>query len=190
MLKPIDIHNAEFKRSFKGYNEEEVDNFLAKILSKYESIYQENKELYDRVKELEEEIRKYQSKEDDIYGLITLTRETVTEAKQIAAQHGQSVVDEATAKAKAIIEEAKGQAEQILRDSERQLEQKQRRIKELVSKEQEFKNKMRTLMETFWAMLEDLDAYSSLVDDEVKTTKVYKELATADAHFDAEEIDC
>ncbi len=49
---------------------------------------------------------------------------------------------------------------------------------------------MRTLMETFWAMLEDLDAYSSLVDDEVETTKVYKELAAADAHFDAEEIDC
>lgn len=189
MLKPIDIHNAEFKRSFKGYNEEEVDSFLAKIVSKYESIYQENKELSNRVKELEGEIRKYQNKEDDIFGLITLTRETVTEAKQIAASHGQSVVDEATAKAKAMIEEAKGQAQQVLRDSERQLEQKQRRIKDLVNKEREFKNKMRTLMETFWAMLEDLDAYAKTADDEVEATKVYKELATADPDLDSEETD-
>ena len=30
MLKPIDIHNMEFKRVFKGY--EEVDDFLAEIV--------------------------------------------------------------------------------------------------------------------------------------------------------------
>ena len=27
MLKPIDIHNMEFKRVFKGYDPEEVDDF-------------------------------------------------------------------------------------------------------------------------------------------------------------------
>ena len=28
MLTPVDIHNKEFKRSFRGYNEEEIDDFL------------------------------------------------------------------------------------------------------------------------------------------------------------------
>ena len=39
MLRPIDIHNAEFKRSFKGYNEQEVDAFLEKV---GEKAYEEN----------------------------------------------------------------------------------------------------------------------------------------------------
>ena len=31
MLRPIDIHNAEFKRSFRGYNESEVDQFCPEL---------------------------------------------------------------------------------------------------------------------------------------------------------------
>lgn len=45
MLKPIDIHNMEFKRVFKGYDPEEVDDFLADIVLKYEAVYQENRKL-------------------------------------------------------------------------------------------------------------------------------------------------
>ena len=28
MLTPLDIHNKEFKRGFRGYNEEEVDKYV------------------------------------------------------------------------------------------------------------------------------------------------------------------
>ena len=28
MLTPMDIHNKEFKRSFRGYNEDEIDEVL------------------------------------------------------------------------------------------------------------------------------------------------------------------
>ncbi len=49
MLKPIDIHNMDFTRSFKGYNPEEVDDFLATIVTKYETIYQENKQLREKL---------------------------------------------------------------------------------------------------------------------------------------------
>ena len=45
MLRPIDIHNAEFKRSFRGYNEEEVDEFLSRIVSEYENVVQQNKDM-------------------------------------------------------------------------------------------------------------------------------------------------
>ena len=32
MLTPADIHNKEFSRGFRGYNEEEVDDFLDEIV--------------------------------------------------------------------------------------------------------------------------------------------------------------
>ncbi|MBQ1614259.1 MAG: DivIVA domain-containing protein, partial [Selenomonas sp.] len=28
VLTPMDIHNKDFKRSFRGYNEDEIDDFL------------------------------------------------------------------------------------------------------------------------------------------------------------------
>ena len=33
MLTPLDIHNKEFKRSFRGYNEDEIDEFLDRVVT-------------------------------------------------------------------------------------------------------------------------------------------------------------
>ncbi len=38
-LTSIDINNKEFKRSMRGYNLDEVDEFLEKVSEDYESIY-------------------------------------------------------------------------------------------------------------------------------------------------------
>ena len=115
MLKPIDIHNAEFKRSFRGYNQEEVDDFLDRIVSKYEDLFKENQAMHEQIQQLEQDLRKYQNKESDIYGLITLTRETATEAKEVASQQAQSIIDEANVKANVILEKAKYKARQTSR---------------------------------------------------------------------------
>lgn len=31
-LTPLDIHNKEFKRSFRGYDEDEVNEFLDQVI--------------------------------------------------------------------------------------------------------------------------------------------------------------
>ena len=33
MLTPVDIHNKEFSRSFRGFNQEEVDDFLDQVVN-------------------------------------------------------------------------------------------------------------------------------------------------------------
>jgi len=38
-LTPLDIHNKDFTKSFKGYNENEVDEFLDVIIQQYEQLY-------------------------------------------------------------------------------------------------------------------------------------------------------
>lgn len=42
MLTPLDIQNAVFHRSFRGYNEAEVDDFLDRVVAEYEQLYREN----------------------------------------------------------------------------------------------------------------------------------------------------
>ena len=41
MLTPVDIHNKEFGRSFRGYNEDEIDDFLDQVVNDYEKLYRE-----------------------------------------------------------------------------------------------------------------------------------------------------
>ena len=41
----MDIHNKEFKRSFRGYNEDEIDEFLDQVVNDYERLYRENDQL-------------------------------------------------------------------------------------------------------------------------------------------------
>ena len=67
MLAPHELKNKQFQKSFKGYNPQEVDEYLEFVLEKYTEIYRENSELerklrivvtnLDEIKDEEESIR-------------------------------------------------------------------------------------------------------------------------------------
>lgn len=145
MLKPIDIHNAEFKRSFKGYNEEEVDAFLAKVVSEYENLYQENVSLKESVRKLEQELSQQGTREQDIYRLIALTKETVAEAKEVARNQASEIVAAAKRKAEAEVAE-----------NEQRLREYQSRLAAMQRQEQKFKERLREVMESVWRQVESL----------------------------------
>ena len=47
-LTPLDIHNKEFSRRLRGYDEDEVNEFLDQVIKDYEGVIRENKELSNR----------------------------------------------------------------------------------------------------------------------------------------------
>ena len=53
-----EIIEKQFTTKFRGYNQEEVDEFLDIIVDGYEELVHENRELVARVKELEEMVKK------------------------------------------------------------------------------------------------------------------------------------
>ena len=54
----LEIIEKQFTTKFRGYNQEEVDDFLDIIVDGYEELVHENRELAARVKELEEMVKK------------------------------------------------------------------------------------------------------------------------------------
>ena len=51
-LSPLDIHNKEFSRSmFRGYDEDEVNEFLEQVLKDYENVLEEKKTLENSLKQ-------------------------------------------------------------------------------------------------------------------------------------------
>ena len=53
-----EIIEKQFTTKFRGYNQEEVDEFLDIIVDGYEELVHENRALAARVKELEEMVKK------------------------------------------------------------------------------------------------------------------------------------
>lgn len=157
MLKPLDFHNTEFTRTFRGYNEEEVDEFVTKIVSHYESLYQENKRLQEEIQNLQEELQKKQSREQDVLDLISLTKQAVSEIRDLSTTQSEAVVKEAELKAAQIVAEAEA------------------RLKAVKSAERIFKQRMRTLMESIWSMVEETE----FVEEASEKTKVYRDAAAA-----------
>ena len=55
-LSPIDINNKEFTRAFRGYAEDEVNEFLDQIIQDYEILIREKKELEQQVAMMQEQV--------------------------------------------------------------------------------------------------------------------------------------
>ena len=48
-LSPLDIHNKEFSSKMRGYDKDEVNDFLAQIVKDYSSLIKDNEGLKKRI---------------------------------------------------------------------------------------------------------------------------------------------
>lgn len=111
MLTPRDIHEAEFKRVWRGYDPEEVDDFLRRVVVEYEAVYKENERLRQRITELESQLQEYSRTETQIDETLALARQTAAELKEAARKEAEAAVAQARLSAQQILAEAKRQAE-------------------------------------------------------------------------------
>ncbi|MDN6596209.1 MAG: DivIVA domain-containing protein, partial [Lentilactobacillus parabuchneri] len=56
VLSPQDIHNKEFSTKLRGYNVDEVNDFLDQVIKDYQIILQENKDLGSQLSESKDKL--------------------------------------------------------------------------------------------------------------------------------------
>lgn len=105
-LSPLDIHNKEFSRSFRGYNEDEVDDFLERIIQDFEGMIRQNKELEERIEVLTDKLQHFTNIEESLSKSIIIAQETAEEVKNNARKEAQLIIKEAEKNADRIISEA------------------------------------------------------------------------------------
>ncbi|MBX5437362.1 MAG: DivIVA domain-containing protein [Alicyclobacillaceae bacterium] len=117
-LTPLDIHNKEFSRSFRGYDEDEVDDFLERIIQDYEALIRQNKELEEKVQSLEDKLRHFMNIEESLGKSILVAQETAEEVKANARKEAQLIIKEAEKNADRIISEALNKSRKIAQEVE------------------------------------------------------------------------
>lgn len=111
MLTPRDIHQAEFKRVWKGYNPEEVDAFLQRVVVEYEALFRENERLRQRIGELESTVEEYSRTETQIDETLALAKQTAADLKEAAQREAEATLNQARLQAQEILAAARRQAE-------------------------------------------------------------------------------
>jgi cell division initiation protein len=148
MLTPLDISNKEFKKAFRGYKEDEVDEFLDKVIADYERLYKENGELKDRISIDNERIESYASMEKSLQNTLLVAQTTAEE-----------IIANARKKADMIIKEAEEQGKKIIEDSNNSVVKINKEYEELKKEVQVFKTRFKTLLES------ELEALNATLED-------------------------
>ncbi|SDW03045.1 cell division initiation protein [Marinococcus luteus] len=160
-LTPLDIHNKEFTRGFRGYDEDEVNDFLKQLIKDFEEVIRERDELYDRTKELEDRINHFSSIEETLNKSIYVAQESAEEVRKNAQKEGQLTVKEAEKNADRIINEALNKSRRI------ELE-----IEELKKQASVYQTKFKMLLEAQMEMLHS-DEWQNLAEEEPAEADVY-----------------
>lgn len=106
MITPMDIHNKQFSRGLRGYNEEEVRDFLQQIVSDYEQIYREHREMEDELDQMKTKLANYEK-----------ISHTMTSALQLAKDAARNVTETAHRNADVMISNAKAEGDKRLREA-------------------------------------------------------------------------
>ena len=155
MLTPMDIHAKEFGRSFRGFNENEVNDFLNEIMKAYTAVLDENERLrgeLERERSANGEFRRIeQSMRETLVVAQKTAEEMSTSAKRGAdrllettAKEAQNMRREATLQAKAQLDEAADKVRAIVAEYER-----------LVREKHQFLRRMKSNVQAELALIED-----------------------------------
>jgi len=158
-LTPIDIHNQEFNKVFRGYDEDEVNEFLDQIIKDYEIILREKKELEDKLEETFDRLGHFTSIEGTLNKSIIVAQEAAEEVKRNAQKE-----------AKLIIKEAEKNADRIVNDSLSKARKIAVEIEELKKQSKVFRTRFKMLVAAQLDLLNN-DDWDHLLEYEVDATE-------------------
>lgn len=147
-LTPLDIHNKEFHVKLRGYDQDEVNDFLDQIIKDYELVLKENDKLQDSLEQSQEKLKYFNDLKDSLNQSIIVAQEAADKVKansqreaeiinREAQKQGQDIIDQANEKARHIIEEASKKAKHLALETDDL--RKQARI---------FRQKLQVMMES------------------------------------------
>jgi len=136
-LTPLDIQHKEFPVRLKGYDKEQVNDFLDTITKSYEEVLRENKDLQKNLKFSEEKNQHFINLQDALNKSIVVAQDAADRLKENARKEAEIILFEAEKSADRLLHEAAGKATKINEETD------------IVRKEsRNFKQKLQLLVES------------------------------------------
>lgn len=156
-LTPMDINNKEFKKGLRGYNQEEVDEFLDEVVENYEELYKENSRLKENLARLNDQLEHYIKIENTIQNTLLLAQNAAEQARESSQKEADMILKDANETAKKIVDKANDSVIQINDEYERTRQ-------EFIKFRAKFRNFMNTQTQTFDELEKELTKNYSVME--------------------------
>lgn len=128
-LTALEIKQQEFDKSLRGYDKAEVDAFLNLMSNEWEHLVSKNRELEERIDELEKKLKHYERVEEALHETLQTAKESAEQKMTGARKDARNKIEKAEMEAESIIREATQQRQQVRQSIIRLLD----RRKEIIS---------------------------------------------------------
>ncbi|MDQ0427848.1 MULTISPECIES: DivIVA domain-containing protein [Caryophanaceae] len=161
-LSPLDIHNKEFSRAFRGYQEDEVNEFLEQIMRDYEILLKDKSTLEERLRTTDERVGHFNTIESTLQKSIFVAQEASEEVRRNSQKEAELIIKEAEKNADRIVNESLTKARRIAQE-----------IEELKKQSRIFKNRFKMLVEAQLDLIET-DDWETLLEYDIDTQNLEK----------------
>ena len=148
MITPMDIHNKTFSKGLRGYSEEEVNDFLRQIVTDYEQIYREHREMEEEMDQMKVKLANYEKISDTMTATLQLAKDTAENVKKNAKRN-----------ADILISNAKMEGERQVKDAE---DYRRRLAETMIHTEGNMKNYVSKIRKDLELALASIDALENL----------------------------
>ena len=148
MLTPMEIHDHQFKKAFRGYNEYEVDDFLDKIVADFEKLLRENERLKNQVHANDSELDHYRKLEKTMNDTLLVAQRTADEVISSARKNADDMKEQTARECQQILDQTQFEAKQQLDDANAKRDAILAEYAKLVSEKHSFLLKLRTTLES------------------------------------------
>lgn len=145
-LTPMDIHNKEFPLKMRGYDQDEVNDYLDQIIKELEKLVREKKEMEKQLSFAEEKLTHYDSLQDSLNRSILVAQEAADRLKENTAKE-----------VEVILREAENNADQLLKDSVEKAQRIEVETEELRKHSKVFRQRLQLMIESQLEMLKKDD---------------------------------
>ena len=148
LLTPMEIHNHQFKKSFRGYSENEVDDFLDRIVADFEKLQRDNERLKNQVEALNREIEQYRKLEKNLNETLMVAQRTADEVISAAKKNADNIKENTALECQNIRNQTQHEAQQLLDGATIKRDEMLTEYARLVREKHEFMLKLRTMLES------------------------------------------
>jgi len=170
LLTPMDIHDHQFKKSFRGYSENEVDDFLDKIVVDFEKLLKEVERLKTQLYANEKELDKYRELEKTMNNTLMMAQRTADDVISAARKNADDMKENAARECQQIKEQAQYEAKQQIDGAKVKRDAILAEYDKFVREKNAFLMKLRTILES------ELTITTQMLEDVPKVAEAVKEI--------------
>lgn len=171
MISASDIRDRKFEKAAFGYKQEDIDDFLAELISEFEQIDAERDDLHSKIQILADKVREYRQDEDALKDALLGAQKQGHQVIAEAQEKADAIIAQAEAKAKELIDEATVQHEAAMEKNRLEIEKEKKNLYEAQKQVTEFK---KTLFDMYKSHLEMISAMPEIEIEEEEEVQTYE----------------